>query len=79
MGCVSSRIPDIIGEGYHLKVKKTVAVGGSAKVFSISHKKRLHFASNRILGHRPKIYGRVPQLVARLHLKTSNSNPQEVQ
>uniref|UniRef100_A0A8R1ET75 Protein kinase domain-containing protein n=1 Tax=Caenorhabditis japonica TaxID=281687 RepID=A0A8R1ET75_CAEJA len=31
MGCVSSKIPDIVGEGYHLKVKKTVAVGGSAK------------------------------------------------
>lgn len=35
MGCVSSRIPDINGEGYHLKVKKTVAVGGSAKIMEV--------------------------------------------
>lgn len=34
MGCVTSKVPDIVGEGYHLKVRKTVAVGGSAKVFS---------------------------------------------
>ncbi|CAI2348286.1 unnamed protein product [Caenorhabditis sp. 36 PRJEB53466] len=35
MGCVSSKVPDIIGEGYRLKVKKTVAVGGSAKIMEV--------------------------------------------
>ncbi|UMM22589.1 hypothetical protein L5515_003728 [Caenorhabditis briggsae] len=35
MGCVQSKIPDIKGEGYHLRVKKTVAVGGSAKIMEV--------------------------------------------
>lgn len=35
MGCVSSKVPDIVGEGFHLKVKKTVAVGGSAKIMEV--------------------------------------------
>lgn len=35
MGCVTSKVPDIVGEGYHLKVRKTVAVGGSAKIMEV--------------------------------------------
>lgn len=35
MGCVTSKVPDIVGEGYRLKVRKTVAVGGSAKIMEV--------------------------------------------